>query len=325
MDVIKKGQAVNNKLECEGFINMKKLAGFSEKITLSFLILSIFGFIYNLILFIRIEIKTVSLESINALVSKTEIYAGISFILIVLFHLAAIITIIFKLKTVGRESIFLAFIFFISIISLLMVFGDFALIGDIVKEYYAGLPGIESEFAVLYLSQLLHLLFYCLVIIFTIMNNRTKKFPGRYDIEVPVKDEAIFINAQYIGIFTGILGIVILVSLSFFTPLWAIKKGIVTLCAVLVIPYAAIVICWLVIKIRERVTEWYDEKQFQDVTKSGLVSFLSTIVLLAIFFIIQNTVSKFRLLSVIWFPLYFFIALLIFSGTILYLNKKVLD
>lgn len=303
---------------------MKKVDIFSEKITLSFLILSIAGFIYNLVLYIRIEIKTVSLESINVLIGKTEMYAGISFMLIVFFHLAAIFTIILKLKTAGRESIFLAFIFFISIISLLMVFGDFALTGDIVKEYKAGLPGIESEFAILYLSQLLHLLFYCLVIIFTIMNNRVKNRSSLNGIEVPVKDEAVFINAQYIGIFTGILGLAVLISLSLFSPLWAIKKGIVTLCAVTVIPYAAIVIYWLIIKFRERVTEWYDEKQFQDVTKAGLISFMSSIIILAIFFVLQNTLTKFPLLSVIWFPLYFFIALLIFSGTIIYMNKRVL-
>jgi hypothetical protein len=304
---------------------MNKLMGLSEKITLSFLILSICGFVFNLILFIRIEIKTVSLESINAFIGNTEMYAVISFILIVFFHLAAIFAIILKLKTVGRESIFLAFVFFTSIISLLMVFGDFALIGDIVKEYNAGLPGIESEFAILYLSQFLHLLFYCLVIVFITINNHLKKIPGQNNAEVPVKDEAIFINAQYIGIFTGLLGLAILIALSIFSPLWAIKKGIVAVCAVLVIPYASIVVYWLIIKIREKVTEWYDEKQFQDVTKAGLITFLSTIIILAIFFVLQNTLTKFPLLSVIWFPLYFFIALLIFSGTIIYMNKRVLD
>jgi hypothetical protein len=304
---------------------MKRLISLSEKITLSFLILSIPGFIYNLILYIRIEMKIINLESIYALISKTENYAGIFIILLIFFHLASIFTIILRLKIIGRESIFLAFIFFTSIISLLMIFGDFALITDIVKEYKAGLPGIGPEFVILYLSQLLHLLFYTLFIIFTIMNYRLKKLPGRSDIEVPAKDEAVFINAQYIGIFTGVLGLAILVSLSLFSPLWAIKKGIVTLCAVLVIPYAAIVIYWLAIKIRERVNEWYDEKQFQDVTKAGFVSFISSIVILAIFFIMLNVLTRFPLLSVIWFPLYFFIALLIFSGTILYLSKKAMS
>ena len=304
---------------------MKKLLILSEKITLSFSIISILAFIYNFILYIRIEMVTINLGLLNTLISKTEIYAGISIILIIIFHFSAILMIILKLKAVVRESIFLSFIFFISIISLLMVFGDFALITDIVKEYSAGLPGIESEFAVLYSSQFLHLLFYCLIIIFIILNNKVKKRTNQSDTEVPLKDEAIFINAQYIGIFTAALGLAILASLSIFSPLWAIKKGIVAVCAVLVIPYAAIVIYWLVIKIRERVTEWYDEKQFQDVTKAGLVSFLSSIAILAIFFIIQNTLRKFLLLGVIWFPLYFFIALLIFSGTILYFSKKAIS
>ena len=304
---------------------MKKLLVSSEKVTLSFSIISILAFIYNFILYIRIEMVTINLGLLNTLISKTEIYAGISIILIIIFHFSAILMIILKLKAVVRESIFLSFIFFISIISLIMVFGDFALITDIIKEYNAGLPGIESEIAVLYSSQFLHLLFYCLIIIFIILNNRVKKRTNRYDAEVPLKDEAIFINAQYIGIFTAALGLAILASLSIFSPLWAIKKGIVAVCAVLVIPYAAIVIYWLVIKIRERVTEWYDEKQFQDVTKAGFVSFLSSIAILAIFFVIQNTLSKFPLLSVIWFPLYFFIALLIFSGAILYFSKKAIS
>ncbi len=303
---------------------MKKLKGFNEKITLGFLILSIPAFIYNLILYIRIEIKTVDFELINALVSKTETFAGLSFILMVFFHFAAIFTIILKLKTAARESIFFAFTFFISILSLLMIFGDFTLIGDVVKEYYAGLPGIESEFAILYLSQLLHLIFYILFIIFIIKNNLLKRQTGQNNGDVAAKDEAVFINAQYIGIFTGTMGLFILIALSVFSPLWAIKKGIVALCAILVIPYAAIVIYWLVIKIRERVTEWYDEKQFQDVTKAGLVSFVSSIIILASFFILQNTLTKFPLLLVIWFPLYFFMALLIFSGYILYLSKRAL-
>lgn len=303
---------------------MKKLLAISEKITLSFSIISIPGFIFNFILYVRIEIRTINLGLIDILISKTENYVGISIILIIIFHLCAILTIVLKLKAVDRESIFLSFIFFISIISLIMVFGDFALITDIVKEYRAGLPGIESEFVILYFSQFLHLLFYSLIIIFIILNNRVKKRTNQSDAEAPLKDEAIFINAQYIGIFTSVLGLAILASLSIFSPLWAIKKGIVTVCAVLVIPYAAIVIYWLVIKVRERVTEWYDEKQFQDVTKAGLVSFLSSIAILAIFFVFQNT-CKFLLLNVIWFPLYFFIALLIFSGTILHFNKKAIS
>ena len=161
-----------------------------------------------------------------------------------------------------------------------------------------------------------------MTLIFLTLDKKEYRFYHISEKEVPLKDEAIFTDAQYIGIFTGILGLFILASLSVSSPLWAIKKGIVIVCIMIVIPYITIVVYWLLIKIRERITEWYDEKQFQDVTKSGFVSFLSSIAILAIFFVIQNTVKKFELLNVIWFPLYFFISLLIFSGVILYLSKK---
>lgn len=304
---------------------MKKLSNLSEKITISFFIISILAFFYNFIFYIRIEIRTIHLELINTLISKVEIYAGISVILIIIFHISAILTMILKLKAAEKENIFLSFIFFISIISLIMVFGDFALITDIIKEYNAGLSGIESEFVILYFSHFIHLLFYCLIIIFIVLNNKIKKRTGRSDAELPLKDEAIFINAQYIGIFTAVLGLGILTALSLSTPLWAIRKGIVAVCAMLVVPYVSIVTYWVVIKIREKVAEWYDEKQFQDVTKAGFVSFLSSIAILAIFFIIQNTLDKFPLLGVIWFPSYFFIVLLIFSGSLLYFSKKAIS
>jgi len=304
------------------FLIMKKLLSLSEKITLIFWFISIPAFIYNLILYVRIDMRTVNFEVINSLIGKEQIYAAISVILIFIFHLSAISAIILSLKVVSRESIFLSFKFFISIISLIMIFGDFALISDIVKEYNAGLPGIASEFVILYFSQFLHLLFYCLIIIFIILSKKAKKIPGQTDAELPLKDEAIFINTQYVGIFVSIFGLAILISLSVSSPLWAIKKGIVAVCALLIIPYAAIAIYWLIIKLRERVTEWYDEKQFQDVTKAGFISFLSSIAILVIFFVLQNVLKKFLLLNVIWFPLYFFIALLIFSWTLLYFSKK---
>ncbi len=93
---------------------MKKLLALSEKITLSIFIISIAGFIYNFILYIRIEIMTINLGLLNTLTGKIEIYAGISVILIIIFHFSAILTIILKLKAIVRESIFLSFIFFIS-------------------------------------------------------------------------------------------------------------------------------------------------------------------------------------------------------------------
>jgi hypothetical protein len=91
---------------------------------------------------------------------------------------------------------------------------------------------------------------------------------------------------------------------------------------VLLLPYAMIVAYWILLKIREKITEWYDEKQFQDVTKASFISLIVSMFILAVFFLIQNLYTRFALMNVIWFPLYFFITMLVFSSIVLYLNKK---
>jgi hypothetical protein len=258
---------------------------------------------------------------IETFTKSIEIFAALAIVLVLFFHLSALLAVILEIRVYLTDSILRSFIFFLAVISTVMLFGDYALIGDITKEYKAGLiEGIFSEFIILYFSQVLHLLFYIFAVILLVITGikRTEAVQTRE----ALKDEAIFIDVQYIGIYTSILGLAILIAMSLFTPMWAIKKGIIILCICLVLPYALIVIYWLVLKIRERITEWYDEKQFQDVTRASFISFLSSIVILAAFFLIQNLVEDFKLMNVIWFPLYFFSALLIFSTTVLYLNKK---
>jgi len=302
---------------------MRKGNNLIQKITFFLFFISISVFVYNLFFYSILNKNIINNMNISYVNNISGIIAAISLIILFIFNIFAILAIVFELKIFPMESIFRSFLFFLSIISFIMIFGDFALLNDITKEYFAGLSlqGIISEFVILYLSQILHLTLFIFFILFLISKKKSNlKFNPK---EIPIKDEAIFIDAQYIGIFTGILGLLILISLSLSTPLWAIKKGIITVCILLVLPYAVIVIYWLIIKIREKITEWYDEKQFQDVTKAGLISFLSSVFTLMIIFLIQNLYSKFSIINIIWFPLYFFLMLLIFSGAILHFNKKV--
>ncbi|MCL4386193.1 MAG: hypothetical protein M1326_07760 [Cyanobacteria bacterium] len=300
---------------------VNKAININRKITTILLVLSFIGFVSNLTFYILMHLKMAVGLEVEAFIKNIEIFAGISMVLMFFFHISSVIAIIFEIRAYQCDSLLRSFIFFLSVISTIMLFGDWALIGDITKEYKAGLiEGIFSEYIILYFSQALHIIFYIFTIILLAVMG--KKPQDKNATQEVLKDEAVFINVQYIGIFTSILGLAILVSMSLFTPLWAIKKGIITLCIVLVLPYAAIVVYWLILKIRERITEWYDEKQFEDVTKASFISFLVSIVILAVFFLIQNLVKGFDLMHVIWFPLYFFVALLVFSATILYLNKK---
>jgi len=300
---------------------LDKFTVINRKINIVLLIISFAGFAFTCTIYAMLHRLIAAGADISAFTGKISVYLGISIIFIFLFHISSIAVIVLELKAYNSDSLLRSFIFFLSVISTIMLFGDFALISDITKEYAAGLlEGIYSEFLVLYTSQLLHLAFYIFVIIL-IAATGVKGIYGKKPLNV-IKDEAIFIDVQYIGIMTSVCGIAILTALSLFTPLWAIKKGIIILCIVLVLPYAAVVVYWLIIKIRERVTEWYDEKQFQDVTKAAFISLLSSVIILAAIFVIQNLCDGFAIINVVWFPYYFFLVLLLFSSIVLYLNKR---
>jgi hypothetical protein len=301
--------------------DLDKFTVINRKITIILLIISFAGFIFTCTVYAMLHKMILKSTDIAAFTDKISEYAGISIIFIFLFHISSIIAIILELKRYSSDSLLRSFIFFLSIISTIMLFGDIALLSDITKEYAAGLlEGIYLEFLILYASQLLHLVFYIFVIILLAITAKKSNFVKKYP--DALKDEAIFIDVQYIGIFTSVCGIAILTALSLFTPLWAIKKGIIILCIMLVLPYAAVVVYWLMFKMKERITEWYDEKQFQDVTKAAFLSFLSSIVILAAIFVVQNLYGGFVIINVVWFPYYFFLVLLLFSSVVLYLNKR---
>ncbi len=300
---------------------MEGAAGISRKLTIILFIISFSGFLFNIAVYTILHRMILERKDIAVFTDKISIVVGLGFIFLLLFHLVGAFAVILKLREYSKASVFLSLIFFLAVVSSIMIFGDLALLSDITKEYSTGLiEGIYSEFLILYSSQFLHLVFY--IFILALLLNWDKYSISSKDQVPSLKDEAIFNDVQYIGILTSLCGLAILAALSIFTPLWAIKKGIILLCILLVLPYAAVVVYWLILKIRERITEWYDEKQFQDVTKAAFISFLASMIILAAVFLVQNLWESFTLINVVWFPFYFFLVLLLFSSIILYFNKK---
>jgi hypothetical protein len=304
--------------------NEGKFISLSENVTLILCLISLCGLIFNLVFYEILRNNIIDSQNILAISGNIEIFVTIIFIVFFIFHISAILSIILQLNFFKRESILRSFTFFVSIISLLMIFGDFALLSDISKEYlYGFMGGIAGEFLVLYFSQGLHLLFIILVVILVIITK--KKIYKKASSEIVLKDESIFINANYIGVLCGISGLVILVLLSIFEPVWAIRKGIIIITLMIVLPYIIILIYWFITKAKEKIGEWYDEKQYQDITKASLSTLIVSVVLLAIIFSFQYWFPEFGLLIVIWFPLYLFMIILLFSSITLYFSKKDTD
>ena len=304
---------------------MKRLMKVINNTTLVLCLVSIAGLIFTNTFYILLRDMITGMGDVESLMNKFSIPVAAVYILFVFFHLAAILSLVLELKFFKRDNFLRAFLFFAGIVSLLMLFGDFALMSDISKEYVFGLPG---EFNILFFSQLLHLIFYILMIVLLVSS---RKSAGKNGEEIVLKDDSIFINAQYIGILSGISGLVLITIFSILyvevydLPVWAIKAGIIMSSMMAVIPYILIAFYWLIIKLRERTGEWYDEKQYQDITRSSFVALMMSIIFLLIVFIIQYIPRDFELLNFIWFPLYFFFILLLFSSTTLFFNKRKLS
>ena len=304
---------------------MRRLMKISNNTALILCSISIVGLISTNIFFLILRNMIINMGDVESFMNKFSIPVAAAYIIFGFFHLSAIFTLVLQLNFFKRDNFFRAFLFFSGIISLLMLFGDFALASDISKEYVFGLPG---EFNILFFSQVIHFVFYILMIVLLVP---TKKFVRKESEEIILKDDSIFINTQYIGILSGISGLFLITVFStlylmvYSLPLWAVEAAIIVLSLLAIIPYILIAFYWLVIKLKERINEWYDEKQYQDIAKSSLVSLIASIVFSLVVFIIQYIFGNFELLDLVWFPLYFFFILLLFSSTTLFFNKRKLE
>lgn len=301
---------------------MKRLLKISNNTTLILCLISIAGFIFTNTFFLILRNMIINMGNVESFMDKFSIPIAAVYIIFGFSHLAAMFTLILQLNFFKRDNFLRAFLFFTGIISLLMLFGDFALSSDISKEYIFGLPG---EFNILFLSQALHFIFYILMIILLVL---TRKSVSKKSEGIVLKDDSIFINAQYIGVLSGISGLILVTIFSLLAltiyplPSWAVDAGIIMISIIAVVPYILIVFYWFIIKLKENTTEWYDEKQYRDITRASLITLVASIIIMAAFFATQYFTSAFNFLNEIWFPFYIFIVLLLFSASILYFNKN---
>ena len=142
-----------------------------------------------------------------------------------------------------------------------------------------------------------------------------------------VIDETIFEVIQYIGVVCSSigLGLVLFVCLVLNHNHHVISKSDIEImnlfCLVIFLPYIFIILYWIIKLIREENPEPYDEKQKHDLAMAGLITWLLSIPIVMIYFLIDNgrvgEISK-----MVYLPLYLFATLLIFSISVLRNFKK---
>jgi quinol-cytochrome oxidoreductase complex cytochrome b subunit len=78
-------------------------------------------------------------------------------------------------------------------------------------------------------------------------------------------------------------------------------------------PYGLIVAYWFILKGKGRLADWYDEKQWRDVTRAGFTTLLLMIPVMFFFFLAVSLRNEHYSQQITWFPMFLFSALLFFS------------
>ena len=143
------------------------------------------------------------------------------------------------------------------------------------------------------------------------------------EFESAARDEVVFVTAQYIGVFSGILGLISLAAyLISGLPFWIVKKAVLPSSIIIVMPYCFIVTYWLIFKLKDKIADWYDEKQFQDIARASLITLIISFLSMTLIYMCKYPISAENYATYFWFPFYLFLTILTFSSSVLYFNKK---
>ena len=125
-------------------------------------------------------------------------------------------------------------------------------------------------------------------------------------------NERLFVITNIIGVTCGIIGLVV----TFILPQFIVELH---LWEIIVTPFALMYIYWLLIIRIKKTAQVLDEKQDYNMTQAGAITMaLSIPAMIIMFALYYNKVFD----GPIWFPYYFFVTLLFFSGTTLFLFRK---
>jgi hypothetical protein len=205
-------------------------------------------------------------------------------------------------------------------VSLIGFFLDFAAISDIRKEHLTGIYDCSLEFGFLTAIFFFHMIFYILfaknliIAIFYLKKNQDK--------DIYIYNENNFNRFNIIGFFSGLLGIICTLLLTFIKePLINWKWMILPYCLLLLSPYFLYLTHWVLSIKKEKRHKFLDEKQQRDLFKASITTLILSLPALVIFFLF-NYHTIYGPGSILWLPFYLFSTLLIFSGATIFFYKK---
>jgi hypothetical protein len=189
---------------------------------------------------------------------------------------------------------------------------DKVMIDEIAREYPLGMS-TQGEWIILYAAMSIQLIYGLLVLAQIFLEHRRGR---QIQSQVSrIRDETVFVTAQIMGVISGSIG------------LWSNYSNIqrqahadnllllLPSYLLILMPYGLTIIFWVIMRLDMRPADWYDEKQWRNISSSGLITLLLSIPGMAVLFLASQP------LYMLWFPHFLFLIVLLFSASTLILFK----
>jgi hypothetical protein len=280
-------------------------------VTLVLGVVTLLWLVYDLFIYNQLKPLILSFGELGRLEKLAEL-VWLSYLFMAMVHVVAGITLLLQLRYFREIRPIHVIIVVLGILSFLAVFSDWALLGDITKEYEAGWD-TSGEWPILYVLLAIHAVFILSLTGLSVHMFRKLRVSG--DAEIPIqKDEMVFTAAQYVGLACGGLGLVWTVFALVMSQRLPVSYYHMLASTVLIlIPYGLVVFYWFILKANEKIGDWYDEKQSRDVHRSGFITLVALIPMMFVLFLVIHNDSWFARGDYFWFPFLVFAALTLFS------------
>lgn len=236
-----------------------------------------------------------------------------------LAHIFGLLDLAAQFRHFKRDSLVRAAVFVLGFLSLFLLAVDVTMLSDIGHEYRSGFD-VSGEWRIVFTGHVFHALFLVLLLIQCAVSNRA--LAKNANPAAAVKDEALFLTINQIGVISAVLGFVCLFLLTGSGMPPQYRNGLFfLLCIVFLVPYAVAAAYWFFTKRTVKPGDWYDEKQYADISRGALATLLLTVLITIVFYSLL-ALGIINVDAQLWFPLYLLFTLLFFSGSTLYLNKR---
>lgn len=286
---------------------MNRIIQFSAQITLVLAVLAISALIYNMLVMHlyrdELFIQKGTLDSVGLI-------ALCGFIVIFLFN---VVSFLWLLTSYRRQSdIGKVVALVLGTLCLIVLIVEKVMIDEIARLYRLGWD-TQGEWIILYGAMTIQLIYGFVVLANLFLQYRLgKQTEPQY---LCLRDETVFVTAQIMGVISGSVGLwtnsgfirrqMHADNLLFLLPFYIL----------ILMPYGLTVLYWIIMHLHEHLADWYDEKQWRNVTCAGLITLLLSIPGMALLFFASQP------LYMLWFPHFLFLTVLLFSASTLILFK----